>query len=439
EDQSKLPKVVHKTRRDQSEISPLIKYLMFGFNIIFWILGFLIAAIGVYAWVEKETFQNFGRLTMGGALFFDPALLFILVGVTMFCIGFAGCLGALRENTCLLLFFSFALAIIFFAQLAFGTLIFIYRDKVKNEAEKQLLVMITSYRDDPDLQNMIDWIQRDWLHCCGVNSYRNWESNVYFNCSSKAVGSVEACGVPSSCCRPDYFHNNKQCGYGTLEPSAATHMIYTEGCVLQGSQWFERHILPVAIFVVVLAVLQIFKSLYSEKMDYVNKAADAAKAGLGVAGELIQKAAHSVSEVLTGDTNEKKDDVAQAEEKNQKSTEKKDGDSDDKGSDKHGEEIKSRSREFKETEDKKLESTTHVQQSGYNDKPVAIPVKTLKTSWPELVGKSSDDATKALKENGTFDIKIYKKGTSSASDHVENRVRLITDENGIVVEEPKVG
>ncbi len=66
--------------------------------------------------------------------------------------------------------------------------------------------MIQSYRDDPDLQNMIDWIQRDWLHCCGVNNYRNWESNIYFNCSSKLVGSVEACGVPASCCRAEYFH-----------------------------------------------------------------------------------------------------------------------------------------------------------------------------------------------------------------------------------------
>ena len=68
------------------------------------------------------------------------------------------------------------------------------------------MVMIQSYRDDPDLQNMIDWIQRDWLHCCGVNNYRNWESNIYFNCSSKLVGSVEACGVPASCCRGEYFH-----------------------------------------------------------------------------------------------------------------------------------------------------------------------------------------------------------------------------------------
>ena len=97
------------------------RYLMFGFNILFWvsklvsdelgeirlclqILGFMIAAIGIYAWIEKETFDNFGRLTMGGTLFFDPALLFVLVGIFMFCIGFTGCVGSLRENTCLLLF-----------------------------------------------------------------------------------------------------------------------------------------------------------------------------------------------------------------------------------------------------------------------------------------------------------------------------------------------
>ncbi len=89
-------------------------------------------------------------------------------------------------------------------------MVFIYREKVKNEGEKQLMIMIQSYRDDPDLQNMIDWIQRHWLHCCGVNNYRNWESNIYFNCSSKIVGSIEACGVPASCCRVEYFHVKKK-------------------------------------------------------------------------------------------------------------------------------------------------------------------------------------------------------------------------------------
>lgn len=40
-------------------------------------------------------------------------------------------------------------------------------------------------------------------------------------------------------------------------------MIYTEGCLLKASQWFERHILSVAIVIVVLAVLQVRKTYSS--------------------------------------------------------------------------------------------------------------------------------------------------------------------------------
>jgi hypothetical protein len=36
------------------------------------------------------------------------------------------------------------------------------------------------------------------LYCCGVEFYQDWELNMYFNCSSPGI---EACGVPSSCCK----------------------------------------------------------------------------------------------------------------------------------------------------------------------------------------------------------------------------------------------
>jgi hypothetical protein len=39
------------------------------------------------------------------------------------------------------------------------------------------------------------------LQCCGIEGPRDWDRNNYFNCSSRDVGSREACGVPFSCCK----------------------------------------------------------------------------------------------------------------------------------------------------------------------------------------------------------------------------------------------
>lgn len=48
-------------------------------------------------------FENIGELT---EFFIDPGLIFIIAGTIIFIIGFAGSVGALRENTCLLMFVS---------------------------------------------------------------------------------------------------------------------------------------------------------------------------------------------------------------------------------------------------------------------------------------------------------------------------------------------
>lgn len=70
---------------------------------VFQLIGTAICGIGLWAWTEKDMFTNIGRLTN---VALDPALLFIMIGGVMFIIGFAGCVGALRENTKLLMFVS---------------------------------------------------------------------------------------------------------------------------------------------------------------------------------------------------------------------------------------------------------------------------------------------------------------------------------------------
>lgn len=137
-----------------------------------------------------------------------------------------------------------------------------YKDKVKDEINQNLKLMIKNYRDDEDLQDLIDWIQRDWLKCCGVNSPEDWNQNIYFECTQMDPW-IESCGVPSSCCFPQYLQN-RQCGFGVrnnvtsiIGKEASVNKIYQDGCVKKGEEWLKYHILPVSIVVVCFAVLQI--------------------------------------------------------------------------------------------------------------------------------------------------------------------------------------
>ncbi|CAG9836957.1 unnamed protein product [Diabrotica balteata] len=156
------------------------------------LLGLGILTIGVWAWSEKDIFNNLGKVAN---VALDPAFVLICIGTVTFVIGFTGCVGALRENTCLLA-------------------------TIKSQATIGFQTFIIHYREDPDQQNLIDWIQEDWLQCCGIEGPKDWDRNNYFNCSSKDVGSREACGVPFSCCKrkPNEIIKNKQCGYDVRKP-----------------------------------------------------------------------------------------------------------------------------------------------------------------------------------------------------------------------------
>lgn len=73
------------------------------------------------------------------------------------------------------------------------------------------------YRDDPDLQALIDWVQI-YFKCCGMRSPNDWDMNIYFNKSSQQFSSPEAGGVPYSCCKKmrgvDGGPINFFCGHG---------------------------------------------------------------------------------------------------------------------------------------------------------------------------------------------------------------------------------
>jgi len=254
----------HRRRRDQSEVSCCLKYVIFGFNVIFWLLGLGVLAIGVWAWTEKDTFNNLSLLTN---IALDPAFIFIWAGAITFLIGFTGCVGALRENTALLAAYAIFLAILLLLEMTAGILGFIFKDWIKDQATNGFQAFIVHYRDDPDQQNLIDWIQEGWLECCGIEGPHDWDKNIYFNCSSASVGSREACGVPFSCCKPKSGEliKNVQCGYDVRKDQyngdPVSSIINEKGCLSAGEEWLENNLLVVAGVAVGIAFLQILNLL----------------------------------------------------------------------------------------------------------------------------------------------------------------------------------
>ncbi|XP_055373843.1 tetraspanin-17 isoform X2 [Condylostylus longicornis] len=253
---------IRKYRRETSEISCCLKYVIFGFNVVFWVSGLIVLAIGIWAWTEKDI-----NITKLNFLLLDPAFILICCGTITFLIGFTGSVGALRENTCLLGAYAIFLSVLLILEISLGTLAFILKDKgwIKDQATEGLRAFIIHYREDPDQQNLIDWIQEDWLQCCGIEGPKDWDSNNYFNCSSIAIGSREACGVPFSCCkrRPHELIKNKQCGYDVRKEgynNDVSKIIYETGCVQAGEDWIERNliiIMSVSVFLVFAQILGI--------------------------------------------------------------------------------------------------------------------------------------------------------------------------------------
>lgn len=160
----------------------------------------------------------------------------------------------------LLLQFSVFLGIIFFLELTTGVLAFVFKDWIKDQLNLFINNNIRAYRDDIDLQNLIDFTQEyvsgkqeaqmfpslpkgirhshspldesdffglknvfgfwnwpeipveaylsclrsTWLQweCCGAFGADDWNLNIYFNCTD-GNPSREKCGVPFSCCTKD--------------------------------------------------------------------------------------------------------------------------------------------------------------------------------------------------------------------------------------------
>lgn len=237
---------------------------MFFFNFLFWLMGGLLVAVGTYAIIDNWKSGDGLRLENLFDVIFNLGFLMVIIGGVIFIVSFAGCIGALRENVCLLKFYSLCLLIFFLAEMALAGLGLIFPYKFSEFFEGYMSdELIKNYRDDLDFQNLIDSVQQH-VECCGIsrNGYKDWDKNDYFSCPKNKTEnpSVERCGVPFSCCLPsDGDLVNFMCGFQVQDQalSDVVGKIYTKGCVDTIKGWVEQNLLTVGGVALGVAAVQL--------------------------------------------------------------------------------------------------------------------------------------------------------------------------------------
>merc|ERR1719410_1015874 len=201
---------------------------MFFFNFIFWLMGLLLMGIGIYAIMDKWSSGEAFKLETIFDVIFNIGFLLLIIGFIVFIVSFAGCIGALRENMCLLRFYSLCLLIFFLAEMT-----------------------------------IIALVQQDF-ECCGISSegYLDWSKNEYFNCTENKEDnpSVERCGVPYSCChRNDGTLVNLMCGFNVQgkAKTEAFEFINTRGCIPTIQALIENNLYTVGGVAIGIALSQL--------------------------------------------------------------------------------------------------------------------------------------------------------------------------------------
>ncbi|XP_041132559.1 tetraspanin-4a isoform X1 [Polyodon spathula] len=218
-----------------------IKYLMFVFNLLFWLGGCGILGVGIWLAVTQGNFAtlsaSFPSLSAANVL--------ISAGTVVMVIGFLGCIGAIKENKCLLLSFFILLLIVLLLETISMSLFFAYKEEIDRYAQADLKEGLWLYDTEGNIGLTNAWsiIQTDF-RCCGVSNYTDW-FEVY-----------NTTQVPDSCC----LEYSQRCGLH----SPGTW--WKAPCYERVKVWLQENLLAVWIFGLCIVLIQVLGLVFAMTM-----------------------------------------------------------------------------------------------------------------------------------------------------------------------------
>ncbi|XP_068123752.1 CD63 antigen [Hyperolius riggenbachi] len=213
-----------------------VKYLIFLFNLLFWICGVALIGLGIYVQVYLNKSLAIKSASASGA----PIVL-IVVGVVIFFISFFGCCGAAKENYCMVTTFAVLLVFIFLIEIAAAISGYVFRNQFQTVYRDSFNSSMANYTHSNTAKEEIDGIQQTF-QCCGGANATDWIGTEQFKTK----------GYPDSCCKviaPD-------CGKNVTN-------IYTTGCFDGIDKWMKRNIGIIAGVALGIAFFEILGIIFA--------------------------------------------------------------------------------------------------------------------------------------------------------------------------------
>lgn len=194
-----------------------IKYMLLCVTAIFVLTSALIISVGttIYAIYQDVSFVLEDH-------FFSPAAFVIAIGVIMLFVSLFGCIGALKESTCLVNIFAVILTLVLVLEVAAAIAAYSLRSQISGMLNENLRASMPDYYKDPMVQEYFDFMQSR-MNCCGIESYLDWGD---VKPPSVATGITYGnLTVPSSCCAETRIEMLAE-----MEVEECTKM-YANGCM----------------------------------------------------------------------------------------------------------------------------------------------------------------------------------------------------------------
>jgi len=225
-----------------------LKYLVFIFNFIFFLIGCGLVGIGIYVRVAKPDFIDLAETLSTNSKYVTSGNLMLVVGAIVLIVAFLGCCGACSENQCMLLMFFNFLTIIFILELAIGIYGFVNKSELEDTLQKDFEDAIKyKYKNgttDSVIKKTIDKFQEQF-ECCGYNSWFDWRLSSYYNDTRL---------IPASCCKVKS---------ATCPSQEDPDEYYSKGCFNEVVEFMKDNVYVVAACGIAFAVIQILGIVFS--------------------------------------------------------------------------------------------------------------------------------------------------------------------------------